>query len=74
MWRSVGTAGWIRDAGDFTLTAWERPNGWGWRCRNAYPAADHRHLNKDGMAATAPAAMRAANAAHAALLARIASR
>ena len=68
-WRPVGTAGWLCDKDDgFTLTAWERPGGWAWRCRNAYVAADPRHRNKEGVATTAEAARRAAEDAYAALV------
>ena len=80
MWRPVGTAGWIRDIDGtgpgttWTLTAWQRSDGWGWRCRNDCVAADPRHRMRDGKAPTAEAAMRAADAAHAALVAEEAAR
>lgn len=81
MWRQVGTAGWICDikgsvpGAGWTLTAWHQgPDGWVWRCRNDCVAADPRHRMRDGKAETAEAAMRAADAAHAALVADEAAR
>ena len=72
-WRQVG-AGWIRDEDGFTLTAWERVDGWVWRCRTTFVAADPRHRMRDGRAPTADEAMLAADAAYAALLPKEAPR
>ena len=68
-WRPVGNSGWLREEGAWTISAWKRPVGWVWRCRNAYPAADRRFRQRDGHAASAAEARAAADAAFAQLTA-----